>query len=85
MVAACSTAPVKPVTMNDLSALKLNKYFKVDNSLEEILGHINKEGEVIIEAVSKKRRGVKAKPYYIKIMATSTGLQTRMFPRELAD
>ena len=82
---ACSTAPVRPSTMNDLEGLRLNKYFKVDNSLEEILEHINREGEVVIEATSKKRRGVKAKPYYIKIMATSGGLETQLFPREPTD
>ena len=82
---ACSTTPVRPATMNDLEGLRLNKYFKIDNSLEEILEHVNREGEVVIEALSKKRRGIKAKPYYIKIMATSGGLETQLFPREPTD
>ena len=82
---ACSTTPLKQATMNDLKGLKLNRYFTIDNSLEEILEHINKDGEVVIEAVSKRKRGVQAKPYYIKIMATSTGLKTDLFPRESTD
>lgn len=82
---ACSTAPIRPSTIFELEALKLEKYFKIDNSLEEILGHINREGEVIIEAVSKRRRGVKAKLYYIKIMATPEGLETRFFPIESSE
>ena len=85
IVSACSTVPVKSVSMNDLEGLRLNKFFKIDNSLEEILEHINREGEVVIEAVSKKSRGIKAKPYYIKIMATSEGLKTQLFPREPTD
>lgn len=82
---ACSTAPLKQATMDELKGLKLNRYFTIDNSLEEILEHINRTGEVIIEATSKKKRGVKAKPYYIKIMATSIGLETNLFPREPTD
>ena len=85
MLFACSTAPVRPATMNDLEGLKLKKFFKIDNSLEQILGYINREGEVVIEAVSKRRRGVKEKPFYIKIMATSEGLETELFPRESPD
>lgn len=77
--------PAKPVSMYELEGLRLNKYFKIDNSLEEILDYINKEGEVVIEVVSKRRRGVREKPFYIKIMATSTGLETKLFPREAAD
>lgn len=76
---ACSTAPVKPLTMLELEGLRLDKYFKIDNSLEEILEHINREGEVTIEAVTKKRRGKKTQPLYIKIMATSSGLKTELF------
>ena len=85
VVSACSTAPVRPSTMNDLEGLKLKKFFKIDNSLEEILEYINREGEVVIEAVSKRRRGVKEQTFYIKIMATSEGLETELFPRESTD
>ena len=85
MLSACSTALVRPSTMDELKGLRLKKFFKIDNSLEEILEYINKEGEVVIEAVSKKKRGIKAKPFYIKIMATSGGLKTELFPREPTD
>ncbi|MDT8318817.1 MAG: hypothetical protein RQ824_12645 [bacterium] len=82
ILSACSTTPSRPATMNDLEGLKLDKFFKIDNSLKEILEHINRNGEVIIEAVSKRQRGVQEKPYYIKIMATSEGLETKIFPIE---
>jgi len=85
LVYGCSTTPLRSITMNELEGLKIKKYFNIDNSLEEILEHINREGEVIIEAVSKKQRGVKEKPFYIKIMATPEGLATELFPREPTD
>ena len=82
ILSACSTTPAKPIIISDLEALKLDKFFTIDNSLEVILDHINRDGEVIIEAVSKKRRGIKKRPFYIKIMATPEGLNTEIFPIE---
>lgn len=85
ILSACSTAPIRPSTINDLKVLKLDKFFTIDNSLEEILEHINRDGEVIIEAVSKRRRGIKKRPFYIKIMARPEGLEADIFPRESTD
>lgn len=83
IASACSTIPTRQATIGDLEELKLDKYFNIDNSLKEILDHLNKNGEVVIEGVSKKTKTMKSKPLYIKIMATTEGLKTSIFPREV--
>lgn len=62
----CSLPPERPVTESEL--MPLFKAFEFEESPEEVLAVLNKEGEVTIPA---KWRG---RFYWIKILATSKGL-----------
>lgn len=62
----CSLPPERPITENEL--LPMFKGFEFEESPEEILAELNKEGEVTIPAK------LKGKYYYVKILATSRGL-----------
>ncbi len=72
----CSLPPEKPVTETEI--LPMFKAFEFEESPEEVLAVLNKEGEVTIPA---KYRG---RPYYVKILATSRGLVVEYYPRREA-
>lgn len=63
---ACSLPPERPIKESELTPLF--KSFEFEESPEEILAVLNKEGEVSVPA---KWRG---RFYWIKILATSKGL-----------
>ncbi len=72
----CSLPPERPITENEI--LPMFKAFEFEESPEEVLAVLNKEGEVTIPA---KYRG---RPYYVKILATSRGLVVEYYPRREA-
>jgi len=67
---SCATAPDKPVTIREFSALGIERNFDFDYTSEHLLKHLNKKGVVVFEA---KKKGGEQKPYYIKIWATPGG------------
>lgn len=71
---ACSLPPERPVKESEL--MPLFKAFEFEESPEEILAVLNKEGEVAIPA---KWRG---RYYWIKILATSRGLVVEYYLRK---
>lgn len=70
----CSLPPERPVKESEL--MPLFKAFEFEESPEEILAVLNKEGEVAIPA---KWRG---RFYWIKILATSRGLVVEYYLRK---
>ena len=75
---SCSLPPERPITLVELKRLKIKQVFRCENSLEEVLKYLNKDGVVVFECMSKRRP---VEPYYIKIMATSTGPHVMAFPK----
>jgi hypothetical protein len=73
---ACSLPPERPVTEAEI--MPLFKAFEFEESPEEVLAVLNKEGEVTIAG---KYRG---RPYWIKVLATSRGLVVEYYPRREA-
>ena len=74
--AACSIAPDKPITRQELYKTSLFSEFTVKDSPESVLATLNRDGEVVLEG--KSRYGG---DYYIKILATSTGLKIRVYAK----
>lgn len=72
----CSLPPERPVAESEL--MPLFKAFEFEESPEEVLAVLNKEGEVTIAG---KYRG---RPYWIKVLATSRGLVIEYYPRREA-
>lgn len=75
-VIGCSLPPERPVAESEL--MPLFKAFEFEESPEEVLAVLNKEGEVTIAG---KYRG---RPYWIKVLATSRGLVIEYYPRKEA-
>ncbi|MBE9536020.1 MAG: hypothetical protein IMF07_02470 [Proteobacteria bacterium] len=66
-----------------MKRLRIKSVFRCENTLEEVLKYLNKDGAVVFECMSK-RKPVEA--YYIKVMATRTGPHVMAFPKsEYAD
>ena len=72
----CSIAPDKPVTRNDLYKTNLFSEFTIKDTPESVLATLNREGEAVLEG--KTRYGDE---YYIKLLATSTGLKIRFYAK----
>lgn len=69
LLAACSLPPEKPVTKGELLKTGLYRNFRIKESPESVLAAINRDGEVVLDAVYK------GKPLFVKIMATNKGLE----------
>ncbi len=74
VIIGCSLPPETPVRESEI--MPLFKAFEFEESPEEILAVLNKEGEVTIPA---KWRG---RFYWIKILATSRGLKVEYYMRK---
>jgi len=75
---SCS-APARYVTKKEYDELQLAKTFRLKEKPETILRELNSSGEVIFRCWTK---GEIKRPCYIKIMATSLGLDVKVYPRE---
>lgn len=73
---ACSLAPEKPVTRQELYKTNIFTEFTVKDSPESVLAILNREGEAVLEG--KSRFG---EEFYIKILATSEGLKIRLYAK----
>ena len=79
LCAACSLAPEMPVTREMLMKTKIYTQYSIDESPEEVVEAINKDGEAIL-AVKRSIRG-KDFPMHLKILATSEGLEVLEYDR----
>ena len=75
LLLACSLPPDKPVTREELGQSGLYRNYKIEESPEEVLNALNMEGEVVLKGEYQKR------PVYIKILATSDGLEVTAYDR----
>jgi hypothetical protein len=80
LVAACSIAPDNPVTREELMRTQMFKRYVIDESPEQILNALNTQGEVILEG-KRQVPGGKTAPVYIKVLATSLGLEVSDYER----
>jgi len=74
--AGCSIAPDKPVTRQELYKTNIFSDFTIKDTPESVLATLNRDGEVVVEG--KTRYGSE---YFIKILATNTGLQIRYYAK----
>lgn len=75
MLFACSLPPDKPVTRKELGQSGIYRTYQIEESPEEVLNALNMEGEVVLRGHYLER------PVYIKILATSDGLEVTAFDR----
>lgn len=75
-VTGCSLPPERPVTRNELYKTNVFSEFAIKDSPESVLATLNREGEVVLEG--KSRFG---EEYYIKILATNSGLRLRLYAK----
>lgn len=76
---ACSLAPEMPVTREMLMKTRIYSQYVIEESPEEVVDALNKEGEAIL-AVKRTIRG-KDFPMHLKILATSEGLEVLEYDR----
>ena len=73
--AACSLPPERPLSRQDLSRTNVYRTYEIEESPEAVLNALNREGEVVLEGQYRKR------PVYIKMMATSDGIEVYHYNR----
>ncbi|PLY04451.1 MAG: hypothetical protein C0624_05780 [Desulfuromonas sp.] len=76
---ACSLPPEKPITIDELMATKVFRVYKIEESPEDVLRVLNRDGEVIV-AGERIIRGEKL-PVYVKILATTKGMEVSDYER----
>lgn len=76
---ACSLAPEMPVTREMLMKTRIYQSYVIEESPEEVIDALNKEGEAIL-AVKRTIRG-KEYPMHVKLLATSEGLEVLEYDR----
>lgn len=75
LCAACSLAPERPFTKDELYKTGIYTYFTVNDSPESVLSAINKDGEVILDAKYRNR------PVWIKILGKLEGMTIQIIER----
>ena len=73
--AACSIAPERPFTKSQLQMTGLYTYYTINDSPESVLAAINREGEVVLDAMYRTR------PVWIKILGKSEGLTVNIIEK----
>ena len=76
---ACSLPPEKPITIDELMGTKVFRVYKIDESPEDVLRVLNRDGEVIVRG-ERQVRGKKL-PVYVKILATVAGMEVTDYER----
>lgn len=76
---ACSLAPDRPITREELMATKIYSMYIIDESPEQVLNALNKHGEAILEA----KRNIRGKDYpvHVKLLATTDGIEVLDYDR----
>jgi len=79
LLAACSLAPDRPVTREELMRTGIYGRFIIEESPEQVLNALNAYGEAILEA----KRNVRGKDYpvHVKLLATSEGIEVLDYDR----
>ncbi|MBT1070876.1 hypothetical protein KJB30_03695 [Geobacter chapellei] len=72
---SCSMAPERPFTKDQLYKTGIYTYFTVNDSPESVLAAINKEGEVVLDALYRNR------PVWLKILGKQEGLTVTIVER----
>ena len=72
---ACSLPPDQPVTRKALGQSGIYRTYKIVESPEEVLNALNMEGEVVLKGEYQER------PVFIKVLATSNGLEVTAIDR----
>ncbi len=79
LLAACSLPPETPLTRADLMRTRVYTMYIIEESPEQVLNALNAEGEVILE--SKRKLSGKDRPVYLKLLATSDGIEVLPYDR----
>jgi hypothetical protein len=79
LLISCSLPPVTPVTRQELMKTRIYNRFIIEESPEELLYALNTRGEVIVEG----KRNIQGKdfPVYVKLLATTEGVQVLDYDR----
>ena len=72
---ACSLAPERPFTKAELNKTGIYTYFTVSDSPESVLRALNKDGEVVLDALYRKR------PVWIKMLGKETGITIQIIEK----
>ncbi len=75
----CSLPPAEPITIDELMGTKVFRIYKIEDSPEDVLRVLNRDGEVIVKG-ERTVRGKKL-PVYVKILATSDGMEVTDYER----
>ena len=72
---ACSLAPERPFTKEQLYKTGIYTYFTINDSPESVLSAINKDGEVVLDAMYRKR------PVWIKLLGKLEGITVQIIEK----
>lgn len=72
---SCSLPPERPFTKEEIYKTGIYTYFTISDSPESVLSAINKEGEVILDAMYRNR------PIWIKILGKQEGLKVQIIEK----
>ena len=75
-VSGCSLPPEKPVTRQELYKTNIFSEFAIKDSPQSVLATLNRDGEAVLEGRSRY-----GEEFYIKILATNTGLKIRLYAK----
>lgn len=73
--AACSLPPERPFTKEQLYKTGIYTYFTINDSPESVLSAINKDGEVVLDAMYRKR------PVWIKLLGKLDGITVQIIEK----
>jgi len=76
IVSGCSMPPEKPVTRHELYKTNIFSEFVIKDSPQSVLATLNRDGEAVLEGRSRY-----GEEFYIKILATNTGLKIRLYAK----
>lgn len=72
---SCSLPPERPFTKDEVYKTGIYTYFTISDSPESVVSAINKEGEVILDAMYRNR------PVWIKILGKQEGLKVQIIEK----
>lgn len=77
--ASCSLPPNEPVTRDQLMKTRIYSLYIIEESPEQVVNALNREGEVILEG----KRNIPGKnfPVHVKLLATSEGIELAEYDR----
>ena len=73
--AACSFAPERPFTKDQLYKTGIYTYYTIEDSPESVLSAINKDGEVVLNAKYRNRE------VWIKLLGKMEGIKVQVIEK----